>query len=272
MTRVSNKALALAAAVSTLATASAFAADLPSRRDVPVAPVQTFAPPAFTWTGFYVGANVGYGFNADSRVNTVGTPGFVGLIPAGIVPSELKGSGEGFVGGAQIGYNWQFGQFVYGLETDIQFTDMGKRETFIGNPVLGTQLATTADSELRYLGTLRARLGYTPIDRLLIYATGGLAYADVKTSLGVAGVQAPGLGWAGSKSEVRFGWTLGAGAEYALTNNWTIKGEYLYYDLGGKTVNTTPNAAAAAAVPGVAYSGKAETNGHIVRAGINYKF
>ncbi len=266
---VTQAAALLGAATIALAAGGAFAADLPSRKSAP-APV--FLPPAFTWTGFYVGVNAGYTFAGSNDVTTIGTPGFQALIPGSIAPNSLKAGGDGFIGGAQIGYNIQYGQFVYGLETDIQFADTKKKSSFIGNPVLGTQLNTTAESEMRYFGTLRARLGFTPVDRLLVYATGGLAYGDVKTTLGVNGVQAPALSWAGSKSDTRFGWTIGAGAEYALTNNWSIKGEYLYYDLGKKTVSTVPNAAANAAVPGVAYVGKAENTGHIARAGVNYKF
>jgi outer membrane immunogenic protein len=271
MKRITKQAAALlSAATIVLAASSAFAADLPSRKGGPAAPV--YLPPAFTWTGFYVGLNAGYVFGGENNVRTTGTPGFVGLIAPGIAPGNLKAGGDGFIGGGQIGYNMQYGQFVYGLETDLQFADTKKKSTFIGAPVLGTQLATSAESEMRYFGTLRARLGYTPIDRLLVYATGGLAYGDVKTNLAVNGVQNAALGWAGSKSDTRFGWTIGAGAEYALTNNWSIKGEYLYYDLGRKTVSTVPNAAANAAVPGVAYVGRTETTGHIARAGVNYKF
>jgi outer membrane immunogenic protein len=270
MKRIVTQAAALfGAATIALAAGGAFAADLPSRKGAP-APV--YLPPAFTWTGFYAGLNAGYAFSGSNDVATTGTPGFLALVPGRIAPNSLKAGGDGFIGGGQIGYNIQYGQFVYGLETDIQFADTKKKTTFIGNPVLGTQLATSAESEMRYFGTLRARLGFTPMDRLLVYATGGLAYGSVKTNLAVNGVQAPGLAWSGSKSDTRVGWTLGAGAEYALTNNWSIKGEYLYYDLGKKTVTTVPNAAAAAAVPGVAYVGKSETTGHIARAGVNYKF
>jgi outer membrane immunogenic protein len=265
-----NYLVAGVAALSILAAGAASAADLPSRRGPVAAPV--FLPPAFTWTGVYVGVNAGYAFRADDNASTTGTPGFQALIPGGIAPGNLKVGGDGFIGGAQIGYNYQINQFVLGIETDIQYVDNKGGSTFIGNPVLGTQLRTSADSELSYLGTLRARIGFTPYDRFLIYATGGLAYGEVKSNASVSGVQAAALGWSGSKSDVKFGWTVGAGAEYALTNNWTLKGEYLYYDLGKSNVTTAANAAAAGAVPGVAYFNKAENTGHIVRAGLNYKF
>ena len=251
-----------------LGSSAASAADLPSRKTAPVA----YLPPAFSWTGFYVGANAGYAFEAEGDANTIGTPAFLTLVPAGIAPGRLKVGGDGFIGGAQIGYNWQFNQFVFGVEADIQGLDNKRQSTFIGNPVLGTQLATTASSELEYFGTVRARLGFVPLDRWLVYATAGLAYGEVKSSAGVSGVQAPALNWAGNRSDVQVGYTVGGGVEYALTNNWTIKAEYLYYDLGKETVRTIPNAAAAATVPGVAYDTRIETKGQIVRAGINYKF
>ncbi len=256
-----------AAAVAALAMSPAFAADLPSR----AAPAPVFVPPAFTWTGFYVGLNAGYAFEGDGSAETIGTPGFVGLIGPGIAPGSLDVGGDGFIGGAQVGYNLQFGQFVVGAEADIQWLDNGKTSTFIGNPVLGTQLLTSADASLNYFGTVRARLGVA-FDRFLVFATGGLAYGEVDASLGVVGVQNTALAWAGSKSDVQVGWTLGGGVEYAFTNNFTVKAEYLYYDLGDVTVNTIPNGAAAAAVPGVAYDAQVETRGSILRAGLNYKF
>jgi outer membrane immunogenic protein len=251
-------------------TMTAGAADLPRRTVAPmVAPV--VAVPVFTWTGFYVGVNAGYAFNADSSATTVGTPGFQALVPLGIAPSSLDTGGDGFIGGAQIGFNYQFGLFVAGVEADLQYVDSGKRSTFVGAPVLGTQLATSAESELEYLGTVRARLGVA-FDRVLVYATGGLAYGDVSLNASVNGVQVPAVAWNGSTSDIQVGYTIGGGVEYAFTNNLTLKAEYLYYDLGDQTVRTTPNALAAAVAPGVAYDARVETSGHIARIGLNYKF
>ncbi len=248
---------------------AAHAADLP-RKSVPV-----LAPPVpmFVWTGFYVGLNGGYGFG-DGNTQTVGTPGFQALIAPGIVPGALNTKPDGFMGGAQIGYNVQFGAFVAGVEADIQFADMKKTAGFVGLPVLGTQLNTSTTTEMEYFGTLRARLGFTPFDRLLVYATGGLAYGQIKTSSSVVGVQAPALVWSGSDSETKFGWTLGAGLEYAITNNFTVRGEYLYYDLGNTTVSALGNAAVrgVGALNGIDYISRTENRGSIVRAGVNYKF
>jgi outer membrane immunogenic protein len=250
---------------------AATAADIP-RKSAP-APAFVTAAPVFNWNGFYIGLNAGYGFG-DRKTQTVGTAGFQGLIAPGFVPGSLNTKSNGFIGGAQIGYNAQFGAYVAGLEADIQFADQKKTSRFTGGTVLGTQLTTSATADMRYFGTLRGRLGFTPIDSLLVYGTGGLAFGETKLTGAVNGVQAPGLVWNGSKSDMKFGWTLGAGMEYALSNNWSIKGEYLYYDLGKTTVSALGNGAVrgVAALNGVDYVSSTRNRGSIVRAGLNYRF
>ncbi len=257
------KKFLLAGVAAIAMTGAAFAADLPVRKGPVAAPV---IPPAFTWTGFYAGLNAGYGFNRNN-VNTIGTPGFVALIPGGGVPASLRVGGDGFVGGGQIGYNWQVGQAVFGIETDLQYAWTGRSTSFLGSG----GLITSAGRDDGYLGTLRARLGFAA-DRFMIYATGGLAYGSFDTALAVS--TAAGAGgplWGGSSDSVRVGWAAGGGLEYAITNNWTAKLEGLYYDLGRKTITAAPLNAAANAT-GVAYQGRVQNNGTIVRAGVNYKF
>ena len=265
------KQVAIALAASTLVAGLAQAADLPRRN----APAPYIAPaPLFTWTGFYVGANAGYAFGNDAKTTTVGTPAFVALGP-NFVPGSLNTKANGFIGGGQVGYNYQYGNLVYGIEADIDYVDQKKSASFTGPGfILGSQLRTSAKTELDYLGTVRARIGFVPMDRWMIYATGGLAYADVKTSGSVVAIAAPGIAWAGSKSDVKAGFAVGGGAEYAFTNNLTVKAEYLYYDLGNRTTNAIGNAnvRAIAALNGVDYISRTKTNGSIVRAGINYKF
>jgi outer membrane immunogenic protein len=244
-----------------MAASAAFAADLPARRGPVLAPALT---PVFNWTGFYAGLNAGYSFN-DNKAATVGTPGFIGLGAA--VPSRLNTGRDGFIGGGQVGYLAQFGQAVIGAEADLQYID-NKRATAFVSPALGG-LATTAGSEMSYLGTLRARLGFAA-DRFLVYVHGGLAYGNPQNTAAVAAA-GPGALWGGSSSASRFGYAVGAGVEYALTNNWTARLEYMYYDLGRRTVTAVPLNAAAAAT-GVAYQARFENNGSIVRGAINYKF
>jgi outer membrane immunogenic protein len=236
---------------------AATAADLP-RKSVPYeAPVQRL--PVFTWTGFYVGVNGGYDFQTG-KSRLIGTPGLVasGLVPLG----AQKTLGDGFTAGATIGYNYQFGSYVAGLEADLNYLDVGKRVTTIIAPVTTIQ---TQDSN--YLGTVRGRLGVT-FDRFLIYGTAGLAIGEAKASTTITA--GPSI-WTGSKNSTRVGWTAGAGVEYALNTNWSVKAEYLYYDLGRTTV-LAPLVAGAGLGAGVSGVTRAQNNGNIVRAGINYKF
>ena len=166
----------------------AMAADLPSRR----APAPIIAAvPVFTWTGFYVGVNAGYGWNTNDSI-TVGGVRF-----------DLDDEG-GFVGGAQAGYNYQIGSFVVGLEGDIQYADFGGDDRFdFDNDGIVDDDFNNSD----WFGTVRARAGVA-FDRALIYATGGFAFADDAT-----------------------GWTVGGGLEYAFTNNLSAKVEGLYVNL-----------------------------------------
>ena len=254
--------LGAAALVGAVSVSAASAADLPARRGPVFAPALA---PVFSWTGFYAGVNAGYSFN-DNKASTVGTAGFIGL--GGAVPTSLRTGKDGFIGGAQIGYNYQMGSVVLGVETDLQYVD-GKRTSSFTSPALGG-LTTSAGSEMNYFGTLRARLGLVASERLMIYATGGLAYGNPDNTAAVFAA-GPGARWGGGSDATRFGYTVGAGAEYALTNNWTAKIEYLYYDLGRRTVTAGPLNAAAAAT-GVAYVARFENAGSIVRAGVNYKF
>jgi len=262
-----KKPLILTTAILALAS-QAVAADLPRKSIAPI-----IAMPAFTWTGFYVGLNAGYAFG-DGNAQTIGTPAFQTLIAPGIVPGSLNTKPDGFIGGGQIGYNAQFGAFVAGVEADIQYTDVKKTSSFTGVAVLGTQLTTTASSEIEYFGTVRGRLGFAAFDRLLVYGTGGLAYGGVKTNGSVTGVQAPVLQWTGRDSDTKVGYVVGGGLEYAFTNNLTLKGEYLYYDLGNSTVSALGNPAVrgVAALNGIDYVARVENRGSIVRAGVNYKF
>jgi outer membrane immunogenic protein len=258
--------LASVAGFGILAAGAASAADLP-RRTAPAAPYA--AVPFFTWTGFYVGVNGGYNW-ADNKNRVIYNQGTLPAASAGLLPGSYPTDGDGFTGGAQLGYNYQIGQFVVGVETDINYVDSDQTSgATLGVAALGLTGVSTARSELSYLGTVRGRLGFA-YDRALIYVTGGLAYGEVKNS---ASFSVAGLGatWGGSKSDTQTGWTLGGGVEYAFTNNLTAKAEYLYYDLGNKNYAVVGTNAAAVAT-GASYSIRQETKGSIVRVGVNYKF
>ena len=251
--------LAGAALVALTVAGAANAADLPSRRTVAPA----YIPPVFTWTGFYAGVNAGYAFNNDDKIKS-NDYGYY-------APYQSSKSDDGsFTGGAQIGYNYQMGSVVFGIEADFNFADL-KRESTSYDYYSAGYGQFDASSKVEWFGTVRPRIGFTPVDRLLVYVTGGLAYGQVKTS-GTYYDYAynGGLGYGQiSKDDTRVGWTVGAGAEYAITDNLTVKGEYLYVDLGDKTAR---GYAYRADGQPVTLSIKDETNFHVVRAGLNYKF
>jgi outer membrane immunogenic protein len=327
--------------------AGAFAADLP-RRAAPV-----FAPvPVFTWTGFYVGVNAGYGWADDNDDNF----GFLnnGLITptspvtvAAVVPAAGtffpgtgvatgNGSRDGFLGGAQIGFNYQFtpgSGFVVGIEADIQWADLGGRNNnnaFFGNG-FGTAIPTIPNApgfgiapgvpnvaffnngafgsgnngNGDWFATVRGRVGYA-FDRVLVYATGGLAFTDrgndnvfvggintggalpaafftgplaATAALGVVGTN---NGLFGRRNSDDFGWTVGGGIEYAVTNNISIKLEGLYvnFDNGngngafvGNGVVGVTNQGAPIIATGNGFGRRNHDNDFaLVRAGVNFRF
>ena len=269
------------AALTAVGAVAAQAADLPTRKEAP-APV--FVPPPFTWTGFYIGLNAGGLWPSGGRSASLfdpaaGTDG--GFIGAGF-PGGLGSQSAGFLGGGQAGYNWQTGAFVLGVETDFDGSTVSKSFNNVGTPFAGAGvpallagdfLSVNGKASLSWLGTTRGRVGFvaTPDNRLMIYATGGIAYGG-GTSNFSAFDSTTGSFWTGSPSSTRVGWTIGGGVEYAVTNNITIKGEYLYADLGSSSFNSIGNAASAIAFPGVVVSGKLSYNASIFRAGVNYKF
>jgi len=262
------------AALTAASTMAAQAADLPTRKEAP--PV--FVPPPFTWTGFYIGLNAGGVIGSGNRTTSLYAPGIASWI-ATYYPNNLGSSPSGFIGGGQAGYNWQTGAFVLGVETDFDGTTLSKTFNYtspafaVGTPFPGDILSVNAKANLDWLGTTRARLGFvaTPDNRLMIYATGGVAYGGGSSNFSAFDTRND-FFLSGSPSSSRVGWTIGAGAEYAITNNITIKGEYLYYNLGSTTFTSIPTGAFATAFPGIVATNKYEFDGSIVRAGVNYKF
>ncbi len=268
----------------------ASAADLPSRKGPPMAPV--YVPPSFTWTGFYVGVNAGYGWGNSNNNNNV--LGFGAIPVGGFFPVNGNGNNGGFVGGGQVGYNYQFGAgsgLVVGVEADLDYADIGGNKnngvpfTFVTTPGTVFFPGTGHGNSGGYIGTARARVGYA-FDRFLVYGTGGLAYGDIgrRNGGGLAVTQAgfvnPFTGAVAGATQTtpfgtngnstRTGWTIGAGVEYAVWQNWTVKAEYLYYNLGNGNRN---NNAFFVGAP-FAFAGNKNNNndGSIVRVGVNYKF
>lgn len=247
----------------------ALAADLPAR--VAKAPALVVSP-AYDWSGFYLGVHAGYTFGEDDDVSTTGQAAAnIANVAGGARPGHVRLDRDGFIGGGQIGYNWQLTpNWVFGLETDISYVDIRRDENVVTAPLapgVGS-LNNTFRTRMDYFGTVRGRIGYA-FDRTLVYATGGLAYADIENSVAFFGTAGQ-LQFAGSNRRTEAGYTVGAGFEHAFAPNWSVKAEYLYYDFRDETVNV-------AVIPGsggggTGYNSRFENDGHIVRAGLNYKF
>ena len=277
MTNCWLKGVAIVALMA-VGTVVAQAADLPTRKEAP-APV--FVPPPFTWTGFYIGVNAGGIWPSGGRNASIFDPDFSfdGGFLTSSFPGGLGSQSAGFLGGGQAGYNWQTGAFVLGVETDFDGSTVSKdfhfSSTPFGGPGIfgGDVLNVNAKASLDWLGTTRGRVGFvvTPDNRLMIYATGGVAYGGGSSHFNVFD-SANGLFFAGSPSSTRVGWTIGGGVEYAITNNITIRGEYLYADLGSNTINTVGNAAVTEFFPGSVATARFSYNASIFRAAVNYKF
>lgn len=228
---------------------AASAADMPVKAKAPL-----LAPaPVFSWTGFYVGGHVG-GARSEGGSDTYNGdlfPGFIVLPPALPIitlipgaPGTLPGAGSstGFIGGGQIGYNWQSRQIVYGLEADITGTDLnGASATATRFAPPFDQTVTVDFGRIDWMASFRGRVGFAA-DRALFYATGGAAVAHVgattTTVINGAGIAIPAgtFSATGGGSDTRWGWTVGAGVEWAFNNNWSLAGEYRHSDFGRRGV------------------------------------
>jgi outer membrane immunogenic protein len=224
--------LLLSTAAAVTVAGSATAADLPYGSG-------TYTPPApiFTWTGFYLGGQIGYGWASNNLSGGGPVFAFSGI---NYVPS-------GVVGGAHVGYNLQLNQIVLGVEGDVDGTGVNKSYNW-GLVTFGSQIPVE--------GSIRGRLGFA-LDRALIYVTGGAAFAGVTNTY-----QSP-FGYNSIGRSIA-GWTIGGGLEYALFNNWSIRAEYRYADFGSATDYPF------AAVPAAAVTHRLTEN--TVRAGFSYKF
>jgi outer membrane immunogenic protein len=288
------------AALGLLASASgAHGADMPVK-----APVYK-APPAaiYDWSGVYAGGNIGYSWGRAATDTNISGYTVTGIFFDVDVPGAAFSDANrlnGIIGGAQIGYNVQAGQWVVGLELDWQASGEkgGTTRTnalagFVGDPVADTTITgtdtTQYDARIRWFGTVRGRVGYATGD-ILPYLTGGLAYGRVQVSgtNTVTGVVTDCIIFAGcfdnpfnavtslNGSKVNLGWTLGAGIEGALASmsNWTWKLEYLYLDLGSLDVAAVVPGAAPSPVAVTTYTITTHTRftDQVIRLGLNWRF
>lgn len=206
--------------------------------------------PVNTWTGFYVGVNGGYGWNNDSDNIT----SFIGNYK---VFTSKGFDSQGAFGGGQLGYNWQRGQLVLGVETDLQGS--GIEDDTRVSPVPG--FTRHLHQSLDWFGTVRGRVGYA-FDRALVYATGGFAYGRVDSSVNTSFLGTPIAQF--GKNDVETGFVVGGGLEYKIAPSWSIKGEYQFIDLGSQKLTGS----IADVIP--LHSNDVDNNFHTVRVGVNY--
>ena len=224
-----------------------------------------YVAPAYNWTGLYVGVHGGWAggsgwdgdfFNKDINLN-----------------HGYSLDADGWYGGLQVGANQQFGKFVAGLEADASFGEMSDSGMFAANDEGPTSYVEwEIKQKLERFGTVRGRLGYLPVDNLLVYVTGGIAWGQTEASevTHMPRVNPPKVTSTGSVEETHLGWTVGGGLEWVLTPNLSLRGEYLYVDLGeedyhfvGQRTNGTYYADDRA---------PSDLDFHTVRLGLNYKF
>ena len=243
---------------------AAFAADLPSRAPPPV-----YLPPVpiFTWTGIYIGGQIGYAWASGSH-NFTGFDPFFGPLGGTFLSTSAGGTPSGVIGGANVGYNYQINQWVLGLEGSVDGTSLSNTAVLAFPD--GTSL--TAHTKADIQGSIRGRLGVA-WDRALIYATGGVAFGGFNTDFSLFNGGAGLIGGFpffanGNVSTTRVGWTVGGGIQYAITNNWSVRAEYRYTNWG----NLRSGTLAPFAAPGVFFSGNRHLNQNQVQVGFDYKF
>jgi outer membrane immunogenic protein len=259
-----------------------------SAADLPVK-AYTSPVPVYSWTGFYVGANIGGGWGSQIVGYAPNDPMAVSLFLSGGAPPPASFSTSGILGGIQFGYNRQLStSWLVGVETD--FDGSGIRGSGSTNgiyaPYFTAPFNAPVQNQIDWLSTVRARLGYLPTNNLLVYATAGLAYGRVAQSGswntntgfsfgdGFHTVNCFGnpVCFAGSSSGISTGWTAGAGLEYALRQNWTIRAEYLYASLGRGSVTETVLGPTPGALPSSFNANFGRINFNVARVGFNYEF
>jgi outer membrane immunogenic protein len=272
-----NKIL-VAVALAGLSTTSALAADMAAQ-----APMYAkAASPAYDWTGFYIGATLGGGEQGSSTGYSA-VPGFVNSVsliqPAlanGSLATNTKERGAGVLGGLTLGYNLQLASWLVGVECDFSGTSFDAKSSVTPAPAqFFPPLTTTMENRTEWLSTVRARVGALVSPQTLLFVTGGLAVGEIKSTANII----PGINICannafcstGTSDQIRAGWSAGVGGEYLFAPNWTLKVEYLHYDLGRFSYNANIVAIfAGAGLPNATAS--THVYGDIGRLGVNYKF
>jgi outer membrane immunogenic protein len=285
-----SKAAAIVGSVVTLS-GTVMAADLPLK-------AANAAPEVlYNWTGFYAGANGGWGWG-DNHARLLGDTGAGSIVLASVQGIDPFGGGDprfplslgtglsGFIGGGQLGYNWQFGRrWLAGVEADIQYSDIKGGASLVEPNLGGVTYRLDIIQKLEWLGTARARLGFLVTDRFLVFGTGGLAYGETKANAAITNYAGPGHNLPGaptalfcpamsvciadSRSRTDAGWAAGAGLEYAAWKNVSFKIEYLHVDLGSQNLRLI---AQMPATGNGFVTASFENRYDIARVGVNVKF
>jgi outer membrane immunogenic protein len=258
---LNQRSMIVAGAVSlaALAPMAAKAADMPTYAPPPMVEVA----PAFSWDGFYVGLFAGYGWGDVDTTELFNTPFLIYYNGTG-APYSLDNN-DGFFGGAQIGYNWQWDWLVLGVEGEIGYLDLG------GSRVDPNSLAfaagdTVSKFDSDFYASLTAKAGIAA-NNFLIYAKGGVAWLSGDGStVDACNVFPCGGGLINATGgETMTGWTLGAGVEYAFSNNWSVKAEYMYMDFGDFNVGGVSNG-------GLYFNQTMDVTANTLKVGVNYRF
>lgn len=239
-----------------------------SAADMPVKAAPVVARPACAqFGGFYLGGNVGYAYyqhNFTDR-DALGPSIDTGL------SSTYRDTENGWNGGVQGGYNYQAGCTLFGVEADWSWSDVNASSFNLdgdqGAAILGD--AVSLSSRMRWFGTVRARTGVI-VDNVLLYATGGFAYANFDRSFAFREDGPPVIIGTFNQNDTKWGWTAGVGTEWAFAPNWSLKSEALYMQFEKSTV--TASGVAPIGNPGVAYRLESQDEAWIARIGVNYRF
>lgn len=241
-------------------TGIANAADMPVKYRPPVVAVNT-------WTGCYLGAHIGGGWFRDNETN-------VGTINSANFPfgTQRTNSGDGVIGGGQIGCNYQFApRWVIGIEGDFAWT--GIKATSSTSGAVNPAVVNNAQERVNWIADATLRLGYLATDNLLLYAKGGAAWVNDEGSSITTDAAGNVLTIVSRDRGTHTGWLIGAGGEYRLTSHWSMKVEYNYIDLGTQTLSNFVNLGTTAPVStGVTLLRDHETRIQTVKFGINYMF
>ncbi len=230
------------------------------------------AEPPYVWTGFYAGFNSGYAWGEAAPGVTADSANAATSLAIGDAPSGMSYDTAGYVSGGQAGYNFRHGRALFGVEADFGLAHIAGTGSVTSTV---TPFNTTIDQRVDWFGTLRGRVGVVAAGNLMLFASGGLAYGETKLNAAVVGAVGSACAVAttcsiGSANGISIGWTVGAGFEYALASNLTFRGEYLYVDLGERSVHTQETATGG--FTPFNYTVRSDFDFHVLRSGVSYKF